>query len=210
MLLQNKFRWSTDLHLRLKDFLFALHGNFLFFSLSSFFLSMEIFYFKGRSWRGQSLAKEMVGCQVNLAASGPKSLAASPPAWPRWGYLWHHQVYLVQLWGLGVPFVLWPEGTQRWLSPGHPLRSVSILLQLQGSIDDPRAGLSPRQGGLPSNHCFSGVFWCLDIYDRALLEEKFLYRRKERKGGGIQFFSPVGIYTHFTGLPIGLWTSNKS
>lgn len=136
-----QFRWSTDLHLSMKDFVFALHGSFLC-------LSMENFYFRGRSWRGQFLAKEMVVCEANLPVFGPKSLATSPPAWTRWGYLWHRQVYLVQLWAPGVPLILWLKATQGWLSSGHPLRSVSVLLHLQGSIDDPRASLSPWQCGL--------------------------------------------------------------
>lgn len=174
-----QFRWSSDLHLNMKDFLFVLHGNFL----SSLCLSMEIFYFKGRSWRGQFLAKEMVVREASLPVLGPKSQAASLPAWTRRGYLWHHQVYLVQLWAPSVPLVLWPKATQRWLSSGHPLWSVSVLLQLQGSIDDPRANLSPWQRGLLQNHWFAGVFQCLNIYDRALLEEEFLYREKKKKQG---------------------------
>lgn len=139
-----QFRWSSDLHLSVKDFLFVLHGNFL----SSLCLSMEMFYFKGRSWRVQFLAKEMAVREASLPVLGPKRLAASPPAWTRGGYLWQHQVYLMQLWAPGVPLVLWLKATQRWLSSGHPLRSVSVLLQLQGSIDDPRASLSPWQCGL--------------------------------------------------------------
>jgi len=66
----------------MKDFLFALHGNFL-----SLCLSMEIFYFRGRSWRGQFLAKEVVVHEANLTVFGPESLATSPPAQTTRGYL---------------------------------------------------------------------------------------------------------------------------
>ena len=83
---------------------------------------------------------------------------------PGGGYLGHHDIYLAQLWGQAVPFVLWPEGTQRLLGPSCPLGgSVSVPLQLEGSVDNRGAGLSPGQGGLLQNQCFAGVFQGLDI-----------------------------------------------
>lgn len=96
--------------------------------------------------------------------SGPRSLAAGLPAWPGGGYLGHHQVYVAKLWGQALPFVLWLEGSQRWLGLGRPFGgSMSVPLQLEGFVDNRGAALSPGQGGVLQNQRFAGVSQGLDV-----------------------------------------------